>query len=336
LKSAGVRKTLVRIPSWERADLKRYEEFIRLLRREGLEVVAALLQRRDDVLEPASWAAFLDDVFSALSSLCTHFEVGHAWNRTKWGVWDHQEYITLARAAVPLAEKHSVRLVGPAVIDFEFHLYPPTLRAVAFDKVSSLLYVDRTGAPENAQFGWTTAKKLALWKAIVETLYRRPKGCWITEMNWPLVGAGEYSPAPGRPCVTEEEQANYLVRYFVICLASGLVERIYWWQLAAPGYGLIDNRGAEWRKRPGYFALRQMVRLLEGSWFEGREPVREVEVFWFQKNGFRFAVCWTRRGTVDHEFSPVPRRIFGRDGEERPVGSARVRIDERPQYVFTG
>jgi len=334
LKDMGVRQTLVRIPSWERGDLKRYEAFIRLLRREGFAVVAALLQRRDDVLDPGAWSGFLDDVFSGFSSLCSHFEIGHAWNRTKWGVWDYREYLGLAKAAVPLAARHGVRIVGPAVIDFEFHLYPPTLRAVAFDKVSSLLYVDRTGAPENAQFGWTTAKKVALWRAIVDTLYPEPKGCWITEMNWPLAGAGEYSPAPGKPCVSEEEQADYLVRYFIICLASGFVERIYWWQLAAPGYGLIDSRGTEWRKRPGFFALRQMVRLLEGSRFLKKAGDAGAEVFWFEKAGRTFAVCWARGGILEYEFPAPPALIIDRDGEERPVASARVPIMEKPQYVF--
>jgi hypothetical protein len=337
LKDTGVRRTLVRLPSWEREDLKRYEAFIRLLRGEGFEVVAALLQRRDDVLDPRSWSGFIEDVFSGFSSLCTHFEIGHAWNRTKWGVWDHREYIDLVQTAVPLADKHGVRIVGPAVIDFEFHLYPPTLRAVAFDKVSSLLYVDRTGAPENAQFGWTTAKKVALWRAIVDTMYEgSPKGLWITEMNWPLAGAGEYSPAPGKPCVSEEEQADFLVRYFVICLASGFVERIYWWQLAAPGYGLIDIREPGWRRRPGYFALRQMVGLLEGSRFLEKADDREAEVYWFEKAGRKFAVCWTRRGTLDYEFPEGSARIIGRDGEERPAGPARVTITEKPKYVFTG
>jgi hypothetical protein len=335
LKAAGIRQTLVRIPSWERDRLAGHEAFIRLLRGEGMDVVCALLQRREDVLAPASWSGFLDEVFSAFSSLCSHFEVGHAWNRTKWGVWDHREYISLARAAVPLARKHGARLVGPAVIDFEFHLYPPTLRAVDFEKASSLLYVDRTGAPENAQFGWTAAKKLALLKAIVDASTGRPKGLWITEMNWPLAGAGEYSPAPGKPCVSEEDQANYLVRYFVICLASGFVERVYWWQLAAPGYGLIDNLGPEWRRRPAFLALRQMTRLLGGSRFEGKAPAEGAEVFWFRREGRRFAVCWTRRGAVDQEFESVPCQIIGRDGEERPAGAAGVRLEEKPQYVFT-
>lgn len=334
LAATGARQTLVRIPSWKRGELRGYEDFIRRLRDEGFDVVAALLQRRDDVLEPASWEGFLSDVFSAFSSLCSHFEVGHAWNRTKWGVWDHREYIALAEAAVPLAARHGARLVGPAVIDFEFHLYPPTLRAVSFDKVSSLLYVDRSGAPENAQFGWTTAKKVALWRAVVDASLGEARECWITEMNWPLEGAGEYSPAPGKPCVSEEDQANYLVRYFVICLASGLIERIYWWQLVAPGYGLIDSRDPVWRRRPSFYALRQMAGLLEGSRFEGREPAAGAEIYLFRKGSREFAVCWTKKGIVEHRFARPPFQLADRDGRERPAGTNGIRIEEKPQYVF--
>ena len=334
LAAAGVRQTLVRIPSWKRDMLQGYADFIRRLRAEGFDIVGALLQRRDDVLEPASWESFLSDVFSAFSSLCSHFEVGHAWNRTKWGVWDHREYIALAEAAVALAARHGARLVGPAVIDFEFHLYPPTLRAVPFDKVSSLLYVDRSGAPESAQFGWTTAKKVALWKAVVDASLGEPQECWITEMNWPLEGAGEYSPAPGKPCVSEEDQANYLVRDYVICLASGLVERVYWWQLVAPGYGLIDSRDRVWRKRPSFHALRQMAGLLEGSRFEGREPAEGAEIYLFRKGSREFAVCWTKKGIVEHRFARPPIQLADRDGRERPPGAHGIRIEEKPQYVF--
>jgi hypothetical protein len=334
LKAAGIRQTLVRIPSWKRDHLSRYEDFIRLLRAAEIDVVAALLQRREDVLDPASWRGFLEDVFSRFSSLCSYFEIGHAWNRTKWGVWDHKEYIDLALAAVPMAKKYGVGLVGPAVIDFEFHLYPPVLKAVPFDKVSSLLYVDRTGAPENAQFGWTAAKKVALWKAVVDSSSGGDKGCWITEMNWPLQGMGGFSPAAGRPCVTEEEQANYLVRYFIICLASGLVERIYWWQLAAPGYGLIDSRAKPWRKRPSYFAFATMARLIAGSRFIGKAQDAEAEIFSFRKGTAEFAACWTKTGAVDHRFSQAPKYALGRDGEKKNITSDKIRVEEAPQYVF--
>lgn len=334
LKATGVRQTLVRLPSWERGELRRYERFIRLLRGKGFEVTAALLQRREDVLNPSSWEGFLRDVFSGFSSLCDFFEVGHAWNRTKWGVWNYREYIDLVRPAMPLAQKHGARLIGPAVIDFEFHLYPLTLRQLPFDKVSALLYVDRTGAPENAQFGWTTAEKVALWRAVVDTTLPEPKGCWITEVNWPLRGTGKYSPAPGKPSVTEEDQASFMVRYFIICLATGLVERVYWWQLVAPGYGLVDSRDDPWRRRPGFFAMKTMTRLLEGSRFVGKGTDGEAEIFLFRKGEDEYAVCWTRRGEVRHSFSRRPKLVIGRDGEEKAPGSEIIRIEERPQYVF--
>jgi len=337
LLETGVRRTLVRVPSWERGKLGRHEAFIRVLRREGFEITVALLQRREDVLDPTAWEGFLGEAFSALGSLCSFFEIGHAWNRTKWGVWDHREYIGLARAAASLAAQKGLKIVGPAVIDFEFHLYPPTLRAVPFDVVSSLLYVDRTGAPENSQFGWTTARKLALWRAVVDSSISERRECWITEVNWPLHGTGEYSPAPGKPSVSEERQADYLVRYYVICAASGLVDRVFWWQLVAPGYGLIDSRGKSWRRRPSFFAFRTMARLLEGSRFEGKTADPEAEIYVFRsRKGDEFTVCWTRAGAVDHLFSRRPRLVIGRDGDEFEPGSEKITIKEKPQYVFFG
>lgn len=335
LKSAGIWQTLVRVPSWERDRIARHAAFAAVLCREGLDVAAALLQRRDDVLDPGGWRGFLAEAFSALTPSVSHFEVGHAWNRTKWGVWDWREYVALAEPALELAPAHGARLVGPAVIDFEFHLYPPTLRRLAFDKISSLLYVDRTGAPESSQFGWTMVKKLALWRAVVDRSVREPAGCWITEFNWPLEGTGRYSPAPGKPSVTEDTQANYLVRYFVIGASSGLVERMYWWQLVAPGYGLIDNRQADWRRRPGYFALQTLVRLVEGSRFEGKAAGLPAEVYNFRKGGEEFAVCWTLGGEVELTFPRIPRRVTAIDGTERRAGpGGALRIKEEPQYVF--
>ncbi len=223
LKATGARQTLVRIPSWEKENLARYESFLKRLREEQFDVTLALLQRRDDIVLFPSWVKFLEEVFSRFATFSSSVEVGHAWNRTKWGVWDYTEFLDLALPAVDLAKKYGVKLVGPAVIDFEFHLYPPTLQALLFDKVSSLLYVDRKGAPENKQYGWDTSRKIALLRAVVDASAGSERDIWITEINWPLQGTGKFSPASGRPNVTEGEQADYLVRYFVLCLATGFV-----------------------------------------------------------------------------------------------------------------
>jgi hypothetical protein len=324
---------LFRIPSWEKDRLDEFEAFARALRERGRRPLVALLQRREDVFRPDAWTEFLDHVFGRLGGLAEGFEIGHAWNRTKWGVWDHTEYLRLARAAAALRKKHGVRLVGPAVIDFEFHLYPPVLRAVEFQVVSSLLYVDRVGAPENAQYGFDAEMKMALWQAFARAGAGRRPECWVTEVNWPLAGTGKYSPASGRPNVSEEEQADYLVRYYIPALASGLIGRVYWWQLAAPGYGLVDPRDNPWRRRPSFEAYRTMAGLLSGAVFLRRERRDGRHVYFFSKDGMEFAAAWTIGPEHPISWDRPVRRVVDRDGGERPP-EAGLRLAGRPQYVF--
>jgi len=332
LAETGVRQTLFRVPSWERDKLRDFEAFARRLSADGFETVVAILQRREDVHKPDRWASFLDEAFARLGPWVAGFEIGHAWNRTKWGIWDHTEYVRLARAAATLRRTRGVRLIGPAVIDFEFHLYPPVLRAVEFDVVSTLLYVDRVGAPENAQFGWTAEKKFAVFQALAESGAGRRPVCWVTEVNWPLAGTGPYSPASGRPNVGQEDQADYLVRYEILALTSGLIDRVYWWQLAAPGYGLVDNRETPARRRPAFAALRTMVRMLSGAVFVRRERPAGGNAFYFEKDGAELAAVWTNGMPFDHEFGRPVAAMIDRDGEET-ASAGRLRIDGRPRYV---
>lgn len=333
LRESGSRETLVRTASWERDRLEATARFLERLKAEGFGLTVALLQRREDVLRPAGWRDFLGETFDRLGGVADRFEVGHAWNRTKWGVWDFEEYLMLAEAAFDLASGRGLKLVGPAVIDFEFHLYPPLLARLPFDKVSSLLYVDRVGAPENAQAGWTTAAKTALLKAAVDVSATGGRGLWITEVNWPLKGMGPYSPASGKPNVGEEEQADYLVRYYVLCLAGGLVERIYWWQLAAPGYGLVNTLEKPWRFRPSYHAFQALVRHIDGSRFLRRSAGGEGHVFHFEKEGRSFAVCWSSGRPVRRRFDRNVRAVFDRGGREIDFTGREITLDGSPRYV---
>lgn len=329
----GIRKALIRVPSWERNRLPRYQEILKRCRDRGMEIVAALLQRREDILSPETWKIFLSDVFEKLGPLVSYFEIGHAWNRTKWGVWDHREYLSLAEAACSISREYSIKLVGPAVIDFEFHLYPPVLRRIPFDVFSSLLYVDRMGAPENHQAGWDLQKKAALLKAIVDTCGRGRKELWVTEMNWPLKGTGKFSPASGKPNVSESDQADYLVRYYVLCLASGFIRRIYWWQLAAPGYGLIDIRDGLWRKRPSYLAMKELTRHLQNSRFIRKLPHPGAHLFLFVKEGEPFLIAWTLRPPVHIRFFVKPASIKSLIGEPVPVQRKSIALDGSPKYI---
>lgn len=334
LQELGIRHTLVRIPSWERANLNFYEKFVEKVVAKDFDIVISLLQRREDVRNPKTWQKFLDDVFSRFKSFGSFFEIGHAWNRTKWGVWDYREYLELAEPSILLAKKHKVKVIGPAVIDFEFHLYPVVLERIGFDKITSLLYVDRVGAPENAQVGWDTPRKVALLRAVVDACLKEKRDIWITEMNWPISGTGKYSPAVGKMNVSEEEQADFLVRYFVLCLSTGFVDRIYWWQLVAPGYGLIDSRPEKWRKRPSFYAMKSLTERLEGSLFLEKMSHSGLNIFLFRKQESQFAVCWTQHTSVEHIFSRRVLRVEDRDGNEVPIRDNRVHLGPSPLYVY--
>jgi len=336
LKELGVGRTLIRIPSWETAALDTSRSLVRTLHEAGIEVTAALLQSREDVRRPAEWEAFLEEVFAQFSGMCSVFEIGHAWNRTKWGVWDFREYLRLAFPAMDLSRRYGVRLAGPAVIDFEFHLYPPVLKRLPFDVVTSLLYVDRVGAPENRQFGWDTPGKVALLRAVVDSCLPEGRPLWVTEVNWPLEGTGKYSPAAGKANVSESAQADYLVRYYLLCLASGYVDRIYWWQLVAPGYGLIDDRSRGWRKRPSFAAMKTMVRILDGARFLRRIPHPRAYIFLFHRKGEDVAVCWTRGQKEKIVFSGRVERVEDAEGRGVPSPEREVEAGPSPVYAFLG
>jgi hypothetical protein len=333
LTEIGVSHTLIRVPSWEKNRLPEYGEFVDRLKNGGMDVVIALVQNRQDLLDKRKWIDFLNRVFSRFSDKSLFFEIGHAWNRTKWGLWDYREYLELAEPAFSAARTYGVNLLGPAVIDFEFHLYPPVLKTVHFDKVTSLLYVDRVGAPENTQFGWDLSKKITLLKAVIDQCSRKGKELWITEFNWPLRGMGKYSPASGKPNVSEEQQANFLVRYYILALFTGMVKRIYWWQLAAPGYGLIDNRKGQWRKRPSFLAYKTLAEQLRDSEFVRKEKNADAEIFLFRKDRNMFAVCWTKAGCLRHSFTDPILKVLDRDGKMIDLSGSSIVLTEKPVYI---
>jgi tRNA A-37 threonylcarbamoyl transferase component Bud32 len=269
----GVRHLLLRLHPWQ-DDHAAEEALARELAARGHELAFALPQNRELVRDPARWRAAVEELAARFTPYGRHFQVGQAINRSKWGIWSLGEYVELAVAAGEALRRYpGVEVLGPAVIDFEYHVTAAALNlrrtGLRFDAVSALLYVDRRGAPENAQAGFDTPRKLALLKAIADTSRNGTPRCWITEVNWPL-REGPHAPAGRGVAVDEETQADYLARYYLLALASGMVERVYWWQLVAKGYGLVDPTAL--RRRPAFHALATLARSLEGCEFERRLP----------------------------------------------------------------
>lgn len=322
----GVRHVLVRLHPWEEEHAAE-EELARALHARGCELTFALPQNRELVRDPARWQRAVERLAGAFAPYGPRFQVGQAINRSKWGIWNLREYAELARSAAAILRRTpGMEILGPAVIDFEYHVTAAVLNqgdlGARFDAVSALLYVDRRGAPENRQAGFDTVDKVVLLKSIAETARNAAGRVWITEVNWPL-WEGPHSPAGKSVSVDEESQANYLARYYLLTLGTGLVERVFWWQLVARGYGLIDPADpAAPRRRPAFFALKTLLRELDGCRLERVLPVAEPARLWLfrRPDGGAVAVGWSAATSSARATLPGPAvAVTGRDGGELPV-----------------
>ncbi|MCG8460534.1 MAG: lipopolysaccharide kinase InaA family protein, partial [Holophagales bacterium] len=278
----GLRHVLLRLHPWQEQH-EAEAELARELHTRGYDLAFSLPQNRDLVSQPDLWRRRIEELAEIFVPYGRAFQVGQAVNRSKWGVWRYGEYVRLARDAAEILRRHpGVRVLGPSVIDFELHSTAAIVNrpdCPRFDALASLLYVDRRGAPENAQLGFDTVGKVLLTRAIAETALACGPESWITEVNWPL-WEGPHSPAGKSVSVSEPDQADYLSRYYLQALTTGAVERVFWWQMVARGYGLISPRDAEGearglRRRPAFYALRTLGRTLAGSRFLGRLPSPE-------------------------------------------------------------
>ena len=98
--------------------------------------------------------------------------------------------------------------------------------------------------------------------------------------------------------VDEQTQADYLARYYLLALATGLVERVFWWQLAARGYGLLDPAAEGLRRRPAFHAMSTLVRELEGSLCLGPLPApAPARLLGFRRaDGAELVAAWSTAG----------------------------------------
>lgn len=336
---------LVRLHPWDPTGYDAEEALAGELASRGHEVSFAVPQNRELVKDRERWRRAMAEIAERLTPHGRSFQIGQAINRAKWGVWTIEEYGRLVADAADALRRArpDVEILGPAVIDFEPHVTAAAVNlrrpGLRFDAVSSLLYVDRRGAPENTQGGFDSVGKVALIRAIADTGRRSASRAWITEVNWPL-REGPHSPAGRSVAVDEESQADYLARYYLLTLGTGLVERVFWWQMIARGYGLVcPGPAGALRRRPAFRALATLRRLLDGATFLGPLPAGPpARLYRFQHpDGSEVVAGWT---TASDPAPPtegvLPRpasAVTGRDGQDKPVPHGeRILLGPSPRY----
>jgi hypothetical protein len=338
IEALGVGPILLRLHPWD-SDHGDEERLAEALVGQGHELSFVIPQNRDLVRDRGRWRAAVEELAERFSPMGRYFQIGQAINRSKWGIWTYSEYVDLyLEASEILRRREGVEVLGPSVIDFEFQAILALVNRDApglhFDIVSNLLYVDRRGAPENRQMGLDTVEKVTLLRAIAEIGRNCSERCWITEVNWPL-WEGPHSPAGKTVSVGEEEQADYLVRYYLLALGTGLVERVFWWRLIARGYGLISPASdGSLRRRPSWDALRTLIDQVEGATFIGPLPTpKGAFLYHFLRGGDDLVVGWSMTKNLKACLPRSASDATSRDGEMIRVPDG-IEIDLGPSPVY--
>ncbi len=232
---------------------------------EDKELLITIIQDREHIENHELLAQDVAIIFEKFKSIATEFQVGNAINRIKWGFISMEEYLAFYEVVQKVRDEQfsDIKLIGSSVIDFEYHFTIRTLfngYKVHYDKFSSLLYVDRRGSPHSTQMGiFDFRNKINFLDTIVKSSSKSENSIYITEANWPLSGTAPYAPTSEKECVSEELYNQYMLEYFDIAKKSNKIEKVFWHQLIAPGYGLVDNRDGTIRKTQAFHSFKELI-----------------------------------------------------------------------------
>ena len=264
IEELGVQHVLVRMPLWEMHRIDAYLNFVKKFKDQT--VLLNILQDREHIENRELLQKDINSIFEKFSPFVDEYQIGNAINRTKWGFFSMGEYLKWYTVIQKIRDEKypDLKLIGSSVIDFEYHYTIRTLFnffSLKYDKLSSLLYVDRRGAPGNTQMGiFDTENKISMLYTLAKLSPKTTDEIYITEVNWPLSNTAPYAPTSEVECVNEEDYAKFMLEYLDTAKESGKIQRVYWHQLIAAGYGLVDDRGDTLRKTKAFEIYKQMLK----------------------------------------------------------------------------
>lgn len=308
----GVKELLIRLPLSDIENLQKYKTFIEQF--EDYNILVNIMQDRRHVEDKTLLKKSINSIFETLP--IKEYQIGNAINRKKWAFFTMDEYLIFYKTVQDIRDEKfkEIKLIGSSVIDFEYHFSLRTLfnfYKIHYDTFSTLLYVDRRGSPENSQMGLDLVKKIKLLYAMVSLSPKSSNKIIITETNWPISNTAPYAPTSEKECVSLEDYALYMVQYYLLSLSTGMIEKVYWHQLIAPGYGLVDNReGLE--KYPAFEAYKTMFDLLKDAKLLSFGFSDEIKQMKFEKIDEIIEIIWSKNGAFEKQGLDKLLNIYGK------------------------
>lgn len=331
LEELDVKRILVRIKLWEMDTLDDLKSFI--LENKTRKITLKIMQDREHIEDLELSRQHLSEIFTSLDGLVDIYEIGTTINRTKWGFFSVDEYCEFYKVAYDLkAEFPNLNLIGSGVIDFEYHFTIHTLfnfYKIKYDGIASLLYVDRRGAPENTQMGFALSDKISWLSTLIWLSPKTKNDLHITETNWPISNTAPYAPTSEVECVSEEDYADYMLRYYLLAFASQQVQSVSWHQLIARGYGLVDNIDGI-QIRSAFQTYKFMLQHLKQAQFLRLDIKRDYYMFQCLVEDRLLQIHWSLKDTTlqNEEFFEV----YSRDGKS--IEDDEIAISSSPVYIY--
>jgi hypothetical protein len=332
LQELEIERILIRFKLWEMDSLEELKSFI--LQNKKKKIILKIMQDRENIEDLKLLEINLRKIFQTLDELIDFYEIGSTINRAKWGFFSVREYNEFYKIAYNLKHKEfpTIKLMGSSVIDFEFHFTAHTLFNLdryKYDATSALLYVDRRGAPENTQLGFNLTDKIALLSTMVWLSPKSRHSLHITETNWPISNTAPYAPTSEHECVSEKLYADYMLRYYLLTLASQQVNSLSWHQLIARGYGLVDPEN-NMKKRDAFFAFKYMVKTLHNAQFLRLDIKRGYYILQFLIHDNLLQIHWAlKEQTLQNENYFSSYTMLG-----KPIKDKILSIGSSPIYIF--
>lgn len=330
----------------------------------GLQVMIHLVQPFDEARMMSSldcqqrWRQFVRRIVERFGAQASSIEVGTTINRRRWTGYDTEGFFVAWRIAHDEIRAGEIRLAGPNITDFEPIYTISVLDRLAHEQrlpdcYTNNLFSERVTEPERFDhriLGIGAARKLQvnlvkkarmLHKVVTEHGIREqvsPAAFWtLPRIERLLVDS-------------EDKQADYLSRYFVLLAASGALHKAFWGPLLCWREGLIDDGSGRYPElerithyrsvtgdrndfscRPAFAALKQFNALIPGTVYEAPLQTADgIEVHAFRSEHHLIHVAWTGNGkglrmqALYHERDWLAANAVGATGE---------RFDDPPHFL---
>jgi len=260
----GVKSLQIRVFLNDMQNIDKYVQFAKNFG-DDKEILITIIQSRTHIEDKTLLQKDIKIIFDKFQGIANEFLIGNAINRIKWEFVTMDEYLQFYKTIYDIKQQYypNMKLIGSSIIDFEYHFTIRTLfnnYKIYFDKIASLLYVDRRGSPYNTQYKiFNLEEKINFLYTIVSSSSKSSNDIYITETNWPLKNTAPYAPTSEKECVDEDDYTKYMLQYFKIAKENGKIQKVFWHQLIAPGYGLVDNRNDKLIKRDAFYKFKKLL-----------------------------------------------------------------------------